>query len=40
MAKEIHQGCSEIAKIKGDDVIKRETVRSIVEPLIAELNKR
>ena len=40
VAKEVHQGCNEIAKIKGDDVIKRETVTSIIEPLIDELNKR
>ena len=40
MAKEIHQGCYEIAKIKGDDVIKRDIVRSIVESLIDEINKR
>ena len=40
VAKEVHQGCNEIAKIKGDDVIKRETVTSITEPLIDELNKR
>jgi len=40
VVKEVHQACNEIAKIKGDDVIKRETVSSIIEPLIDELNKR
>ncbi|XP_065909991.1 protein unc-13 homolog A-like isoform X2 [Dysidea avara] len=40
IAKEVHSICNEVAKLKGDDPVKRETVHTIVEQLMDELSKR
>lgn len=40
ISKEVYNICNEIAKLKGDDSVKRETIHTIVEQLIDELSKR